>query len=81
MKKEKWQEVYRRAAVEVDGQKIPGRVAAARQAIGERLEVLEGDLDCTEERQQIGDALRGLATLELEVRSWQHRRLTLDPEQ
>ncbi len=68
---EKWLEVYHRTVLEVDGEKMPKRIAAARRAIGQRLQALVGDIDRTEERQQIGKALGALATLELEVRSWQ----------
>ena len=78
---EKWQEVYHRTVLEVDGQKMPKSVAAARRAIGQRLQALEDNPARSEERQRIDEALRGLATLELEARSWRHGRLTLVPEQ
>jgi hypothetical protein len=83
---EKWQEVYHRTVLEVDGEKMPKRIAGARRAMGKRLQALVGDIDRTEERQQIGNALGALAILELEIRSWQlhsdrHGGLTLVPEQ
>ena len=85
MKNERWQEIYHRAVLEVDCQKMPWRIAAARRAMGERLQALVGDIDRTEERQQIGNALGSLDTLQLEVRSWQlhsdrYQGLTLDPK-
>ena len=83
---EKWQEVYHRTVLEVDGKKMPKRIAGARRAMGKRLQALVGDIDRTEERQQIGNALGSLDTLQLEVRSWQlhsdrYRGITLNPEQ
>ena len=82
---EKWQEAYYLAVVEVDAQKMPERIAAARQAIGERLQALGGDLDRTEEKKCIERSLGRLASLDLETRSAQlhserYRGSTLDPE-
>lgn len=65
-----WVEVYHRAVLEVDGQKMPERIVAARQAIGERLQGLNGDPEPPEEKQQIEDALSALAVLEAEARKW-----------
>lgn len=67
---EKWQEIYHRAVLEVDCQKMPERIVAARRAIGERLRSLVGDPDHHAERHQVEDALRALAVLEGEVRNW-----------
>jgi len=65
-----WETAYHRAVLEVDRQKMPGRIVAARQAISYRLQRLYGDPDHQGERQQIEGALRGLAVLEAEVRNW-----------
>ena len=66
---ENWLEAYYLAVVEVDAEKMPERIAAARHAIGERLQALGGDLDRTEEKERIGRSLRGLAFLEVEAQS------------
>jgi hypothetical protein len=67
---EKWQEVYHRAVLEVDYQKMPERIVAARRAIGERLRGLVGDPNHHAERHQVEDALRALAILEAETKHW-----------
>ena len=67
---EKWEAVCHRALLEVDGQKMPERIVAARRAIGERLRGLVGDPDHHAERHQVEDALRALAVLEDEARNW-----------
>ena len=61
-----WFEVYKAAMLEIDPQKLPERVVAAREAILLRLKNIEGDADHHAERQQIDDALSGLRTLERE---------------
>ena len=71
---EKWEGAYHRAVLEVDRQIMPERIAAARQAIGERLRELTGDPDHHAERQQVEDALRALAVLEAEAGSWAPRK-------
>ena len=86
MNNEEWDEFYLLAAKETDRKKMPERIVAARQAIGERWR--RGLVGCPNhhaERQQVEDALRALATLELEARSWQphsgqYRGLTQDPK-
>jgi hypothetical protein len=60
---EKWVNFYHRAALERDGKKMPKRIVAARQAIGERLQ----DSTEPEERHRIEDALRGLDVLAAET--------------
>lgn len=67
---EKWEEVYYRAVLEVDRQKMPERIVVARQAIEGRLQGLIGDPDHHAERHQIEDALRALAVLEREAQAW-----------
>jgi len=67
---DKWEPVYHRAVLEVDRQKMPERIVAARQAISNRLQGLYGNPDHHAEREQIEDALRALAVLEAEIRNW-----------
>ena len=45
-----WMEAYLRAALEVDGQKMPQRIVMAREAVAGRLKNLEGDSDHHAER-------------------------------
>ena len=61
-----WFEVYRAAMLELDPQKLPGRIVAAKEAVQLRLTDLQGDTDHHEERQQMEDALRNLRVLERE---------------
>ena len=70
MNTENWEAAYHRAVLEVDRQRMPERIVAARQAITDRLQGLYGDPDHYGERQQIEDALRALSVLEAEVRNW-----------
>ena len=70
MHTEKWEATYHRAVLEVDRQRMPERIVAARQAISNRLQDLNGDPDHHGERQQIEDALKALAVLEDEARTW-----------
>lgn len=62
-----WFEVYEAAMLELDPRKLPGRIAAAKEAIQLRLKDIQGDADHHTERQQIEDALNGLRALELEI--------------
>ena len=70
MHTEKWETAYHSAVLEVDRQKMPERIIAARQAITDRLRGLYGDPDHHGERQQIEDALKALAVLEAEAEKW-----------
>jgi hypothetical protein len=65
-----WVESYLRAALEVDGQKMPGRIVAAREAVAERLKDLKGSSDHHAERREMQSALAALTCLEDEVRIW-----------
>ena len=65
-----WETAYHRAVLEVDREKLPERIVAARQAISNRLQGLYGNPDHHAEREQIEDALRALAVLEAEIRNW-----------
>ena len=62
-----WFGAYRAALLELDPEKLPGRIAAATKAVQLRLEDIQGDLDHHAERQQIKDALDNLRILEREV--------------
>ena len=70
MNNHSWQEVYKSAALEVDGRKMPERISAARAAIAGRLRELEGDSDHQAERAEIEHALRALKLLTAESRDW-----------
>ena len=61
-----WFEVYKAAMLELDPQKLPGRIAAAEKAVQLRLIEIQGDTDHHAERQQIEDALSSLRILERE---------------
>ena len=67
---ENWEERYMQTIKEVNGQKMPERIAATRQAITGRLRDLEHDSDHHAERHQIENALRALSMLEGEVQDW-----------
>ena len=65
-----WEEKYVQTLLEVNGQKMPERITATRQAITGRLRDLEHDSDHHAERDQIENALRALSVLEGEVQHW-----------
>ena len=67
---ESWEEQYLQTVREVDGQKMPERIAATRHALAGRLRHLEHDSNHHEERHHIENALRALSILEVEVRDW-----------
>ena len=58
-----WQEAYRLALLELDGEKLKQRVAAAEALIFARRRAIEGDADHRDERYAIQDALSGLKVL------------------
>ena len=62
--------MYIRAALEVDVQRMPDRIVAARYAVAGRLKDLEGDSDHHAERHEIETALAALGGIELETRIW-----------
>ena len=62
-----WVESYLRAALEVDGQKMPWRIVTAREAIAVRLKDLQGNSDHHAERHEMQSALDTLTRLENEV--------------
>lgn len=65
-----WVEAYLRAALEVDGQKMPERIVVAREAVAGRLKGLEGSHDHHAERHEMQSALAALTSLEDETRIW-----------
>ena len=65
-----WVEAYLRAALEVDGQKMPNRIVGARESVAERLKDLEGNSDHHAERHEMQSALAVLTSLEDETRIW-----------
>jgi hypothetical protein len=66
----KWDELYMRTILEVDGHKMPDRITATRQAISGRLHDLEHDTDHHAERRQMENARRALSVLEVETQRW-----------
>jgi hypothetical protein len=65
-----WVEAYLRAAREIDGQKMPERIIAAREAVFGRLKDLEGNSDHHAERHEMQSALAALTNLEDETHIW-----------
>jgi hypothetical protein len=69
-----WQHEYQAALVELDREKLKGRVAAAETAIYKRLQQLSQSSDDFAERQAIEDALHSLRVLkrdELKYPDWE----------
>jgi hypothetical protein len=62
-----WQADYQAALVELDPQKLPGRVEAAETAIFNRLQAISRTYDNQAERQAIADALASLRVLKREM--------------
>jgi hypothetical protein len=71
MNHDNWEETYRLAVLEVDGQKMPERISAARKAITGRLREIEGNSDHREERAKLEHALHALKVLTTETEAWQ----------
>lgn len=67
---ERWEELYLKAAKEVDGRKMPQCVAIARETIRARLEDLSQDSNHHEERRRLANAIESLSALEAEARNW-----------
>jgi hypothetical protein len=67
---ESWEDRYLQTILEVNGQKMPERIAETRKAIAGRLRDLEHDSDHHSERHQIEKALHALETLEVETKNW-----------
>jgi hypothetical protein len=69
-----WQHEYQAALVELDREKLKGRVAAAETAIYKRLQQLSQSSDDFAERRVIEDALHSLRVLkrdELKYPDWE----------
>jgi len=66
----RWEDWYMQTILEVNGQKMPQRINATRQAIAGRLHDLEHDSDHHAERQEIEKALRALSMLACDVQDW-----------
>jgi hypothetical protein len=58
-----WQEVYRRALLELDVEKLRELVVAAEAAIYDRLRAIGGDSNHSAERRDIADALSSIRVL------------------
>ena len=71
MANEKWEQLYVLAAMEVDGKKMPERIAVVREAIRARSDDLAQSSDHREERQRMKTTLERLDALEAEARMWQ----------
>ena len=70
MNNDKWQELYLLATMEVDGKKMPERIATVRKAIRGRLQDLAQSSDHHAEKQTMETTLKSLDTLEAESREW-----------
>jgi hypothetical protein len=62
-----WQIVLHEALVEVNSEKLKGKVAEAEAAIFQRLQALRESSDSAEERHALQDASNALLTLKKEV--------------
>ena len=69
-RRENWEDRYMQTILEVNGQKMPERITATRQAITGRLRDLKQDSDHHGERSRMEAALRALSELEGEVQDW-----------
>jgi hypothetical protein len=59
-----WQEIYRKALIELSREELPRRIQDAENAIHQRIEELRRTGECSSEEQQaIADALRMLRVL------------------
>ena len=79
-KEKQWEVAYVRAALEVNGQEMPGRIVAARQAVADRLNDLKGSSDHHAERHEMESALAALTCLEVEVEIWPTAAARLRPK-
>jgi hypothetical protein len=70
MNNQEWEELYLLATTEVDGRRVPERVAAVREAIRARLQDLETSSDHHEERVRLASTLKRLGWLEVEAQKW-----------
>lgn len=70
MNNENWEEFYTAATLEVDGRRMPGRIAAAREAICTRLQELAQSSDHHAERDHMKTTLERLKVLESESQQW-----------
>jgi hypothetical protein len=68
--RESWEELYQLAATETDCDRMPERIAVARQALEARLHELALGADYLAERHRIAAALTALRTLEKESHGW-----------
>jgi hypothetical protein len=68
----RWQELYQLAMVELDGTKLPQRIAIAHEAILDRIQESLTTASANE-RQQLHDALHGLRILRQEINAWQSK--------
>ena len=68
---ENWEETYRLAVLEVDGQKMPERISAAHRAIAGRLREIERESDLRAEREKLEHVLHALKVLTTETEAWE----------
>ena len=65
----RWEDWYMQTILEVNGQKMPQRINATRQAIAGRLHDLEHDSDHHAERRKMQGAVNALSLFEAETRT------------
>lgn len=70
MSTDNWEELYLIAVTEVDGQRVPERVAAVRNAIRGRLQDLQTSGNHHEERVRLASTLERLDSLEADAKKW-----------
>jgi len=75
-----WKQAYLQTALEANAQRMPGRIAATRAAIAERLRHLEPASNHLKERQDIEKTLNALHELEAESRNWGEPRMDYSAE-
>jgi len=63
-----WREVYQRALLELDKEKLPDLIVAAEAAIYNRLRAISGDSNHSAEGQDIANALSSLRVLKRNCR-------------
>jgi hypothetical protein len=70
MTNDSWEDLYVRAAQEVDGKRVPERVAAAKDAVRIRLKELGGSSNHYKERVRLASTLVRLDSLETDAQKW-----------
>lgn len=70
MSTDEWEKLYILAMTEVDGKRMPERVAAVRTAIRECLQDLQTSSNHHEERIRLASTLERLDSLQADAQKW-----------